>query len=133
MQWSVLFLLTGLLFGFEVTGYAGPLPEGRFVFRSESQDLEFEVSIPRGQTGTPVTIPFSARSLSGNGPSPEGLIQGVPGDGQWAVSFTDSFGNAGIGTIAFRSGSVMLMLKLERVEEPRCSRFYGSMRLAKEG
>lgn len=133
MQRCLQVLVACLLMGCGVIGHGENLPDGRFVYRSEPQDVEFEISIPSGKTGAAVAIPFSARSLSGKGPSPEGQLEGVAAEGLWTVSFTDTFGNTGKGTIMLRPGLVFLTLKLEQTEEPRCSRFYGSMRLVKEG
>lgn len=133
MQRCIQVLMAFLLTGCGVIGHGETLPAGRFVYRSEPQDVEFEISVPGGSTGTAVAIPFSARSLSGKGPSPDGQLQGVAAEGLWSVSFTDSFGNTGKGTIMLRPGLVFLTLKLEQTEEPRCSRFYGSMRLVKQG
>lgn len=128
-----LLLALGLLLAWGTSGHADSLPLGRFVFRSEPQDVEFEINIPEGQTGKPVAIPFSARPLSGAGPAPEGRLEGIPAEGLWSVSFSDSFGNTGRGTILLRQGLVFLTLRLVRAEDPRCARFYGSMRLVREG
>lgn len=112
---------------------AAELQQGRFVYRSEIQDVQFLIEIPAGKLGHAIEIPFTATSPSGAGASFEGVMTGVPSEGLWSVSFTDSFNNTGKGTIMLRPGLVFLTLKLEQTEEPRCSRFYGSMRLVKEG
>lgn len=133
MRWSFLVLLAGFLVSCGISGHADSLPQGRYVYRSEPQDVEFELSITGGRTGKSVAISFSARSLRGSGPSPDGTLQGIPAEGLWTVTFTDSFNNTGKGTILMRPGLVFLTLKLVQIEEPRCSRFYGSMRLVREG
>jgi hypothetical protein len=126
-------LMACLLLGCGFIGHADSIPTGRFVYRSEPQDMEFEISLPGGATGQTVAIPFAARTLSGRGAAPEGEIQGIPAEGVWSVSFSDSFGNTGKGTILLRPGLVLLELRLDKITDPRCSRFYGSMRLAREG
>lgn len=133
MHWSLPYILSLLFLACGAVSEAQTLPEGRFVYRSQPQDVEFEITVPNGRAGKSMAIPFTARSLSGSGPSPEGQLEGVAVDGLWTVSFTDSFGNSGKGTIMMRPGLVFLTLKLEQTEEPRCSRFYGSMRLVREG
>lgn len=126
-------LMACLFMGCGLIGHADSIPTGRFVYRSEPQDMEFEISLPGGATGKTLAIPFAARTLSGRGAAPEGEIQGISAEGVWSVSFSDSFGNTGKGTILLRPGLVLLTLRLEKIADPRCSRFYGSMRLAKEG
>jgi len=111
---------------------AAPLPSGVYRFESEEQDCRFEVRIPRGRPGQPLVVPFTARSLSGRGPAVSGTLRGIARKDLWTVTFEDDFGNAGRGTLRFQPGLLFLTLTLEQVEEPRCARYYGSMRLVKE-
>lgn len=83
----------------------------------------FQLSLE--QSGSDVSVFFSAVHSDGSGAAPEADGKGkVTGD---AVQFTwtDSLNNSGTGTIKKSGKDVIISIKAKKVADSRCLEFYG--------
>jgi hypothetical protein len=86
----------------------------------------FQLSVE--QSGNAVSIYFSANRKDGGGAAPEGDGKGsAKAKGELEFTWSDSFGNAGKGTIRKVGADVILSIKATRVADSRCLSFYGDV------
>jgi hypothetical protein len=84
----------------------------------------FQLSVE--QNGTDVSIVFSANHTDGSGAAPEADGKGkLTGKGRVEFIWSDSFSNAGKGTIRKAGADVIVSIKTTRVADSRCLMFYG--------
>jgi hypothetical protein len=84
----------------------------------------FQLSVE--QTGSNVSIVFSANHTDGSGAAPEADGKGkLTGKGTVEFTWSDSFSNAGKGTIRKAGPDVIASIKATRVADSRCLIFYG--------
>jgi hypothetical protein len=93
----------------------------------------FELSLEQNRSN--VSVFFSAVYTDGHGAAPEADGSGkVTSKGTVEFTFEDSFKNAGTGTITRSGDGVIVSIKMTRVTDSRCLRFYGqNMRLKRVG
>ena len=84
----------------------------------------FQLSVE--QRGNAVSIYFNANRKDGGGAAPEGDGKGTAtGKGVLEFTWSDSFSNAGKGTIRKVGADVIVSMKATRVADSRCLVFYG--------
>jgi hypothetical protein len=102
---------------------ASPSFAGEWADKHYRSNSVFQLSVE--QSGNGVTIFFNANRSDGNGADPEGNGKGNVSSGAVQFSWTDSFGNAGTGTIKKSGADVILSIKATRVADSRCLMYYG--------
>jgi hypothetical protein len=97
---------------------------GEWADRNYHGNSVFQLSVE--QSGNTVSIYFNANRKDGGGAAPEGDGKGTA-TGKSTLDFTwsDSFGNAGRGTIHKTGADVIVSMKATRVADSRCLMFYG--------
>jgi hypothetical protein len=84
----------------------------------------FQMSLE--QTGTDVSVFFSAAHNDGSGAAPEADGKGeVTGQGTVAFTWKDNFNNSGTGTIKKAGKDVIVSIEATSVVDSRCLMFYG--------
>jgi hypothetical protein len=83
----------------------------------------FQLSVE--QSGNGVSIFFNANRSDGGGADPEGNGKGKVSGGAVQFTWTDSFGNAGTGTIRKSGADAILSIKATHVADSRCMMYYG--------
>jgi hypothetical protein len=93
----------------------------------------FQMSLE--QTGSNVSVFFSAAHSDGSGAAPEADGKGkVTGKGIVEFNWEDSFSNSGTGTIRKAGTDVLVAIKATHVKDSRCLQYYGnSIRLKTAG
>lgn len=132
---AVLVLGAGMIAGWaHPSGDSQPLTKsdltGHYELAGANSDRSFSLDVT--QTGMKADLSFSASMNDGSGAAPDGDGKGeVDSTGSLKFKFTDSFGNAGTGTLAASKGGYRLTMKMTTVVEPRPLRFYGDVLLKK--
>lgn len=107
-----------------VSATAGENFAGEWADRNYHGNSVFQLSVE--QNGTAVSIYFNANRKDGSGAGPEGDGKGsAKGKGALEFTWSDSFGNAGKGTIQKAGADVIVSIKATRVADSRCLVFYG--------
>ncbi len=83
----------------------------------------FELSLE--QTGSEVSISFSANRKDGGGAAPEADGKGKVSGDKLQFTWSDSFNNSGTGTIKKAGADVIISIKTTQVADSRCLMFYG--------
>jgi hypothetical protein len=82
------------------------------------------------QTGKSAKVSFSAGNPDGSGAAPDGDAEGtVNAKGDLEFKWTDTFDNAGTGTLHRNGKLFQLSMKVSKAAEPRALAFYGDMTL----
>ncbi len=103
---------------------AGESFAGEWADKNYHGNSVFQFSVE--QNGDAVSIYFNANRKDGSGAAPEGDGKGhATGKGGLEFTWSDSFGNAGKGTIRKVGADVIVSLKTTRVADSRCLMFYG--------
>src|SRR3954452_2835190 len=89
-------------------------------FRSNSV---FQLSLE--QTGSDVSVFFSANRKDGGGAAPEADGKGKVSGGTVQFTWSDSFSNSGTGTIKKSGNDLIVSIKTTKVADSRCLAFYG--------
>ncbi len=115
---SLLLVLGGSLEAATSSNFAGEWADKHYHGNSV-----FQLSVE--QSGNSVSIFFSATRSDGSGADPEGNGKGKVAGGVVQFTWTDSFGNAGTGTIKKSGADAIISIKATRVADSRCLMFYG--------
>src|SRR5581483_4677663 len=83
----------------------------------------FQLSLE--QSGSDISVVFSANRTDGSGAAPEADGKGKIAGGAVQFTWSDSFGNAGTGTIKKSGRDVIISIKAMKVADSRCLMFYG--------
>jgi len=103
---------------------------GHYELAAAHSDRSFSLDVT--QTGSKADLSFSASMNDGSGAAPDGEGKGeVNAAGMLKFKFTDSFGNAGTGTLEMAKGGCRLKMDVATVAESRALRFYGDVMLKK--
>jgi hypothetical protein len=97
---------------------------GEWADKNYHDNSVFQLSVE--QSGNAVSIYFNANRKDGGGAAPEGDGKGsAKGKGELEFTWTDSFSNAGKGTIRRVGADVIVSIKPTHVADSRCLMFYG--------
>ena len=83
----------------------------------------FQLSLE--QSGSDVSVFFSAVHSDGSGAAPEADGKGKVTGGAVQFTWSDNFNNSGSGTIKKSGKDVIVSIKATKVADPRCLQFYG--------
>ena len=119
--WLSLFLLLvcELLYGAGMTDFAGEFADKSFLKGTSV----FQLSLER--SGNDVSVFFSATHTDGSGAAPEADGKGKVNGDKVQFTWSDSFNNAGTGTIKKAGNDVIISIKTTKVADSRCLEFYG--------
>ncbi len=113
-----------LIFASNASLAAGPESfSGEWADKNYHGNSVFQLSVE--QSGNRVSISFNANRTDGNGADPEGSGQGKVSGGSVRFTWTDSFENAGTGTIKKAGADIIVSIKANKVGDSRCLMFYG--------
>src|SRR3954447_8605149 len=83
----------------------------------------FQLSLQ--QTGSDVSVFFSANRKDGGGAAPESDGKGKVSGETVQFTWSDSFSNSGTGTIKKSGNDLIVSIKTTKVTDSRCLAFYG--------
>jgi hypothetical protein len=95
---------------------------GEWAEKNLNGNSVFQLSLE--QTGSEVSVFFSANRKDGGGAAPEADGKGKVTEGKVQFTWSDSFNNSGSGTIRRAGSDVILSLKPSHVADSRCLAFY---------
>jgi hypothetical protein len=96
---------------------------GEWADKNYRGNAVFQLSVE--QSGSNISIVFSANRTDGSGAAPEGDGKGKIAAGAVQFTWSDSFGNYGTGTIKKSGADVTISIKAIQVADSRCLVFYG--------
>lgn len=114
-----------------ISDYEGAFRGETSITKSARDPVTCSVTVKRTDSGWAVSGSLAFASGRGAAPDFEGV--GYPGkDGSLYFTFTDSFGNKGLGRLFIQEGKTFITTALKSVSDARCAALHRQIEIAKK-